>query len=120
MQAGGGKDMTLSDPAPTVRGGTRANLSVAFLLLPDFTLSTFAGFVDVLRIAADEADGSRQLHCRWTILGADRTPVRSSCGVEITPWESIRDPLDTDYTIVVGGLLRGHARIDKRIMSYLR
>jgi transcriptional regulator GlxA family with amidase domain len=112
--------MTLSDPAPTVRGGTRANLSVAFLLLPDFTLSTFAGFVDVLRIAADEADGSRQLHCRWTILGADRTPVRSSCGVEITPWESIRDPLDTDYTIVVGGLLRGHARIDKRIMSYLR
>jgi transcriptional regulator GlxA family with amidase domain len=112
--------MTFSDPRPAVLGGTRANLSVAFLLLPDFTLSTFAGFVDVLRIAADEADGSRQLHCRWTILGADRAPVKSSCGVEITPWELIGGPLDTDYTIVVGGLLRGHARIDRRILSYLR
>jgi transcriptional regulator GlxA family with amidase domain len=112
--------MTHSDPRPVVQGGTRAKLSVAFLLLPDFTLSTFAGFVDVLRIAADEADGSRQLHCCWTILGADRASVRSSCGVEITPWQSIGGPLEADYTIVVGGLLRGHARIDKRILNYLR
>lgn len=112
--------MTFSDARRTVRGGTSASLSVAFVLLPEFTLSTFAGFVDVLRLAADEADGSRQVHCRWTILGADRAPVRASCGVEITPWESIGEPADFDYTIVVGGLLRGHARIDKRILSYLR
>ncbi len=112
--------MPFSNRGPTVQGVRRANLSVAFLLLPDFTLSTFAGFVDVLRIAADEADGSRQLHCRWTILGPDRAPVRSSCGVEITPWEAIENPVDSDYTIVVGGLLRGHARIDKRILNYLR
>jgi len=45
----------------------------------------FAAFVDALRIAADEADRSRQVHCRWTVLGPDRVPVRSSCGVEITP-----------------------------------
>jgi transcriptional regulator GlxA family with amidase domain len=112
--------MTLTDIRPTDRSGTRASLSVAFLLLPDFTLSTFGGFVDALRIAADEADGSRQLHCRWTILGADHSPVRSSCGVEITPWESIAKSENFDYTIVVGGLLRGHARIDNRILSYLR
>jgi transcriptional regulator GlxA family with amidase domain len=112
--------MTFTRPGPAVRDGTPANLSVAFLLLPDFTLSTFAGFVDALRIAADEADGSRQLHCRWTILGADHSPVRSSCGVEIAPWESIERSDHFDYTIVVGGLLRGHARIDNRILSYLR
>lgn len=98
----------------------RANFSVAFLLLPDFTLSTFATFVDALRIAADEADRSRQLHCRWTILGPDQVAVRSSCGVEIAPWESFGNPDEFDYTIVVGGLLRGHERIDKRILSYLR
>ena len=28
----------------------RANLSVAFVLLPEFTLSTFSGFVDALRL----------------------------------------------------------------------
>jgi len=98
----------------------RADLSVAFVLLPDFTLSTFSGFVDALRIAADEADRSRQLHCRWTLLGVDHAPVRSSCGVVITPWETFGDPLAFDYTVVVGGLVRGHERIDKRILSYLR
>ena len=64
------------------------NLSVGFLLLPDFTLSAFSGFVDALRIAADQEDRSRQIHCQWTILGPRRIPVRSSCGVEITPWET--------------------------------
>src|ERR1700722_12333050 len=107
--------MTSSDYKSTAQGSIRANLSVAFLLLPDFTLSTFAGLVDALRIAADEADGSRQLHCRWTILGPDRAPVRASCGVEIAPWESFGDPGDFDYTMVVGGLVRGSERIDRRV-----
>jgi transcriptional regulator GlxA family with amidase domain len=111
--------MTASSKSVT-RAQPRANLSVAFVLLPEFTLSTFSGFVDALRIAADEVDRSRQLHCRWTILGPDRNAVRSSCGVEIAPWESFRDPAEFDYTIVVGGLVRGHNRIDKRTLAYLR
>lgn len=98
----------------------RANLSVAFVLLPEFTLSTFSGFVDALRIAADEVDRSRQLHCRWMVLGPDRKAVRSSCGVEIAPWAAFSDPAEYDYTVVVGGLVRGHRRIDKRILNYLR
>lgn len=97
-----------------------ASLSVAFVLLPEFTLATFGGFVDALRIAADEADRSRQLHCRWTILGPERTPVRASCGVEITPWEVFPESADFDYTIVVGGLVRGHRRMDPRILKYLQ
>ena len=96
------------------------NLSVAFLLLPDFTLSTFSSFVDALRIAADEGDHSRQLHCRWTVLGPERVPVRSSCGVEITPWETLGDPKRFNYVVVVGGLLRGQKRIDSRTLSFLR
>jgi transcriptional regulator GlxA family with amidase domain len=105
---------------PTASGAARGHLSVAFLLLPDFTLSTFSAFVDALRIAADESDGSRQLHCRWTIIGPERVPVSSSCGVEITPWETFGDPGRFDYTIVVGGLLRGQKRTDRRIVNYLR
>lgn len=101
-------------------GPARANLSVAFVLLPEFTLSTFSGFVDALRIASDEVDRSRQLHCRWTVLGPDRNAVRSSCGVEIAPWAPFSDPVEYDYTVVVGGLMRGHRRIDKRTLNYLR
>ncbi len=41
-------------------GGTEApTLKVAFVLADRFTLSAFAGFVDVLRLAADEGDRSR-------------------------------------------------------------
>ena len=105
---------------PMLSGAARSHLSVAFVLLPDFTLSTFSNFVDALRIAADESDGSRQLHCRWTIIGPERVPVSSSCGVEITPWETFDDPRRFDYTIVVGGLLRGQKRNDRRIVNYLR
>jgi len=104
----------------TTEGMAQPNLSVAFLLLPDFTLSTFSAFVDALRIAADESDGSRQIHCRWTIIGTERAPVRSSCGVEITPWETLDVSMRFDYTIVVGGLLRGQQRADRRILNYLR
>ena len=35
-----------------------ADVSVAFLLSPDFTLLPFAGFIDAMRHAADEADRS--------------------------------------------------------------
>ena len=93
---------------------------MAFVPLPEFTLFAFSAFVDVLRIAADEADHSRQIHCRWTVLGPDKTPIRSSCGVEIRPWESFCEPIDFDYIVVVGGLIRGHKQVDHRILDYLR
>jgi transcriptional regulator GlxA family with amidase domain len=97
-----------------------ADLSVGFVLLPDFTLLAFSGFVDALRIAADQEDRSRQVHCQWTILGPRRIPVRSSSGVEITPWETFDEDKRFDYVIVIGGLLRGHERMDRRILSFLR
>ena len=98
----------------------KATLSVAFVLLPEFTLSAFSGFVDALRIAADEVDRSRQLHCHWTVLGPDRNAVRASCGIEIAPWARFSDPGEYDYTVVVGGLVRGHRRVDTRTLNYLR
>ena len=93
---------------------------MAFVLLPEFTLSTLAGFVDALRIAADEADRSRQRHCRWAIIGPDRDQVRSSCGILITPGETFNNVGQFDYTVVIGGLVRGHENIDDRIVEYLR
>ena len=63
----------------------KKRLNVAFLLADRFTLSAFANFVDVLRLAADEADRSRPILCGWKVLSATMDPVTSSCGVKVQP-----------------------------------
>lgn len=86
---------------------TGPRLRIGFLLTPRFTLSAFANFMDVLRLAADDGDGSRQLRCRWAVLSSDMAPVPSSCGVRIEPDERLGDPSRFDYIIVAGGLIDG-------------
>jgi transcriptional regulator GlxA family with amidase domain len=100
--------------------GRRPPLSVGFILLPEFTLLAFSAFVDALRLGADEWDFGRRIHCSWTVMGPDVRPVRASCGVEMAPWERFCAPGDFDYVVVVGGLLRGHERINPAIYDYLR
>jgi transcriptional regulator GlxA family with amidase domain len=95
-------------------------LSFGFLLMPEFTLTAFSGFVDMLRLSGDQGDKSRQVRCRWTVIGPSRAPIRSSCGVTITPAAELGDPARFDYIVVVGGLLRGHPMIDPSIWGYLR
>lgn len=95
-------------------------LSVAFVLLPEFTLMALTGFVEALRLAADDGDRSRQLHCRWTVMAPDRRPIRSSAGIDVLPWETFQDPGGFDYVVVVGGLMKGHARAAPAIYDYLR
>lgn len=98
----------------------KARLSVGILLLPNFTLMAFAGFVEALRLAADDGDGSRQINCQWTIIGPDLTPVRSSCGVDVTPWETFPDPARFDYVVVVGGLLHAGPDTPPEMAKYLK
>lgn len=97
-----------------------APLRVGFLLLPRFTLTAFAGFVDALRLAADEGDRSRPLHCSWAVLGSKDTFVESSCGVRIVVSQEYRDPRNFDYLCVVGGLLQGGQKTPPMMLSYLR
>ena len=54
-------------------------LRIGFLLAPRFTLSAFATFVDVLRLAADDGDGSRPIRCSWKVISTDMAPVPASC-----------------------------------------
>lgn len=91
-------DMTPT-PAP------RPRLRVGFLLARRFTLSAFANFVDVLRLAADEGDRSRPILCSWQVIAQDSAPVRSSCGVTVGPEEKLGDPSRFDYIVVIGGLI---------------
>jgi transcriptional regulator GlxA family with amidase domain len=96
------------------------HLRVGFILLPHFTLLPFAGFIDALRLAADEGDQSRQINCQWTVMGYGLTEVASSCGVSVRPWETFRNPADFDYIVVVGGLLHQGTFASEPVIDYLR
>lgn len=105
-------------PAPIEPGGPP--LRVAFVLADRFTLSAFAGFVDVLRLSADEGDRSRPLGCRWSVLGRPGEPIRSSCGLEVLPQAPLESPADFDYVVVVGGLLHGGQRMVPGTLPFLQ
>jgi transcriptional regulator GlxA family with amidase domain len=94
-------------------------LRVGFVLTNDFTLSAFADFVDLLRLAADDADNSRQIRCQWHVMSSSEKPIRSSCGLLVCPTSRLLDPIDLNYIVVVGGLLHRDAPLDKRTADYL-
>lgn len=94
-------------------------LRVGFLLARRFTLSAFANFVDVLRLAADEGDRSRPIRCSWRVLGPTMDPIRSSCGIGVTPDEKPGDPSRFDYVVVVGGLIGEIERLDPEHAAFL-
>lgn len=105
-------------------GGRRAQagpqLRVGFVLARQFTLTAFASFVDVLRLAADEGDRSRQVRCRWSVMSSTRAPTTASCGVEILPTCGLLDPREFDYVVVVGGLLQDGRQVDAATLDYIR
>lgn len=94
-------------------------LKVAFVLTDRFTLSAFAGFVDVLRLAADEGDRSRPIDCSWSVLGRPGLPIAASCGLEVMPAAPFASPESFDYVVVVGGLLHGGQRLIPGTQAFL-
>jgi len=104
-----------------VRGRDRQpRLRVGFILARRFTLCAFANFVDVLRLAADEGDRSRQILCRWSVLSETMDPVTSSCGVVVQPNARLADPRDFDYVVVVGGLIDEMDNLGAGTIHFLR
>ncbi len=103
------------------RGRADGRLSVAVVPLANFTLTPFSGLLDTLRLAADEGDRSRPRACAWTVLGADRRSVRSSCGVVVQPHEPLGDPRRFDHVVVAGGLLPppGDPMLDEATRRFL-
>lgn len=84
------------------QGGV-AKLRIGFILLEQFTLAAFAGFIDALRLAADSGGRSRQIHATWTVMGLNTATVLSSCGIGVVPNEVLRDSRDFDYLAICGG-----------------
>ena len=97
-----------------------ARLRIGFVLAPRFTLTAFAGFVDSLRLAADDGDRSRRVDCDWAILGRKDEPIVSSCGTLIQATDDMADPTRFDYVAVVGGLLHGGQKVLPGTYAFLR
>lgn len=105
---------------PPRREAPEPKLRVGFLLAPRFTLTAFAGFVDALRLAADEGDRSRALLAQWAVLDTNDGPVSSSCGASVAPTAPLESPAQYDYLVVVGGLLHGGQKVPARLTAFLR
>lgn len=82
---------------------SRTPLRVGFLLQEKFTLAAFGGFVDALRLAADDGGQSRQIHAAWTIMTPGGGHRPASCGVQIAGVGDYVDPAEFDYIAVCGG-----------------
>ena len=94
-------------------------LSLGFVLAEHFTLSSFAVFTDLMRLAADEGDFSRQVRISWTVMSSRATPTRASCGVTVGRTSDFVDPRQFDYVVIVGGLMHQGPQIDAATEAYL-
>lgn len=112
--------MSVPQARPTASNTERKPLSVGFVLANHFTLSAFSLFVDHLRLASDEGDGSRQILCRWAVMTRGNLPVRSSCGMVVHGTGDLSEPRKFDYLVVVGGLLHAGPQIDDATVVYLK
>lgn len=105
-------DLAFRDRRPPVQFG--------IVLLPNFTLTAFSGFVDLLRLASDDADFSKPVRCAWTIVGETLTSVRASCGIQVQPWQTFDEAGHFDYVVVIGGLLHSGPGVSDATLRFIR
>ena len=98
----------------------KPDLQIGFILSPKFTLIAFASFIDCLRHAADKADRSRQIHCRWNVISPANSAVEASCGMLVSPAAELPMPETLDYVVVVGGTLPDCLHLPPETYDYLR
>ena len=80
---------------------TGAPVSVAFVLMPKFTLLAFTSAIEPLRVANQLA--GRALF-EWSVFSRDGAPVVSSCGVPVVPDAALTPQAEADYLLVCGGV----------------
>lgn len=89
---------------------------IGFLMMPDYTMITFANAVAVLRMA--NRKGQQELY-RWSVLTMDGHAVRSSDGLELKPDYSVADAAGLDLLFVCGGYKIEH-QCAEPVLDYLR
>ncbi len=98
----------------------KPDLTIGILLWPTFPMMSLTGIVEPLRHAADFADNSRPLYCRWSIMGEPGQSAVASCGIRVQADAAYTNPNDFDYIVVIGGLLPHLRAAPARHRAYLR
>jgi transcriptional regulator GlxA family with amidase domain len=106
--------------APVLNSTAREHIRFGIVLLPNFTLTAFSGFVDMLRLSADEGDHSKPVRCCWRVTSETLAPVRASCGIQVAPWETFAETEPVDYLVVVGGLLHSGPHASEATLQHIR
>ncbi|SOY67218.1 Transcriptional regulator, AraC family with amidase-like domain [Cupriavidus taiwanensis] len=112
--------MTPDVPISPVAEPTPRRVRFGIVLLPNFTLTAFSGFVDMLRLSADDGDYSKPVRCVWSVIGNTLAPVRASCGIQVAPWETFDEAEPFDYVVVVGGLLHSGPQAGPETLDFIR
>ncbi|MEJ8799435.1 GlxA family transcriptional regulator [Trinickia caryophylli] len=113
--------MNAADSSPSILSAPpKARIRFGIVLLPNFTLTAFSGFVDMLRLSADDSDFSKPVRCAWSVVGKTLAPIRASCGIQVTPWETYDEAEPFDYLVVVGGLLHSGPQADDETLAFIR
>ncbi len=101
--------------APRERGRDEP-IKFGFLLIPKYTLTSFAAAVDCLRAANRVAE---QQVCSWEILSEDSAAVSSSTGIEVAVDRTITNDDKWDVLVVCSGF-EPEAAETKKILNYVR
>jgi transcriptional regulator GlxA family with amidase domain len=98
------------------RQPTRLPLPVAFLLVPQFSMMSFASAVEPLR-SANRMSGSTLYS--WHILSPDGAPVAASNGIGLMPSGDISQAAAAAMLVVCAGM-GGHRYADAGVLGWLR
>ena len=98
------------------RPPSRLPLPVAFLLVPQFSMMSFASAMEPLR-SANRMSG-RTLYS-WQILSPDGAPVSASNGIVIVPAGGIAEAARSAMLVVCAGT-GGHLFADEAVFGWLR
>ena len=101
------------DPRAPTEAKTR---QIVFVLMNEFTLLSFSGALDSLRIANRQAGYEAY---RWRVVSESGAPVRSSAGIEIAV-DGAFEPLRHDDTIVLCGGMNAAQNTSDGLLAYLR
>jgi transcriptional regulator GlxA family with amidase domain len=93
--------------------------TVLFVLVPEFTLISFASAVEPLRMA--NRMSGRELY-RWRLASKDGRPVRASTGIEVAVDLSLADAatMTPVPTVVLCSGIHGERYRDREVIGWLR
>lgn len=113
-------DMPSSHNDVTLARETVSPLHIGIVLLDEFTLTAFSGFLDALRLASDYGGKSRQILISWVIMSVEGHYRVSSAGTTHSELSDLQPVSTFDYIAVCGGNNYVHPAHSSQLIRWLK